>query len=38
MKSKETWLNPKIEIKETNNISKGMFALESIKKGEKIIV
>ena len=35
---KETWINPKIEIKETTKKGKGMFAIEPIKADEKILV
>lgn len=37
MPPKEDWLSPKIEIRETSNRGKGMFALESIKEGEPVI-
>jgi hypothetical protein len=33
-----TWLNPKIELRESPNRGKGMFAVESIKSGEKILI
>lgn len=35
---KEDWINPKIEIKETINRGKGMFAKELILKGEDVII
>ena len=35
---KETWLSPKIEIRETGDRGRGMFALEKINKGEKILI
>ena len=34
---KKDWVNPKIEIRSAGEKGKGMFALEPIKKGEKII-
>ena len=35
---KDTWINPKIEIKETQNKGRGMFAVELIKANEKILI
>lgn len=35
---KETWINPKIEIKETQNKGKGMFAAKPIKTGETVLI
>lgn len=35
---KEDWVNSKIEIKDTNNRGKGMFATEIISKGETVII
>jgi len=35
---KETWLNPKIEIKDISEKGKGLFAVEPIKKGESVII
>jgi|YNPBryulayer2012_1023412.scaffolds.fasta_scaffold14247_3 SET domain-containing protein len=34
----KTWLNPKVEIRETPNKGKGMFARDFIKKGEKVLI
>ncbi|MBI5733119.1 SET domain-containing protein-lysine N-methyltransferase [Candidatus Jorgensenbacteria bacterium] len=34
----ESWLNPKIELKESQNRGKGLFAIELIKAGEKILI
>lgn len=38
MPLKETWINPKIEIKETPNKGKGVFATKTIKTGETVLV
>jgi len=35
---KETWLNPKVEIMETPNKGKGMFACDFIEKCEKVLI
>jgi len=35
---KKDWISPKIEIKETPNKGKGMFATKPIKAGEKVLV
>lgn len=35
---KETWISPKIEIRKSPLGGKGMFALEDIKEGEKVLV
>ena len=35
---KETWINPKIEIRETPNKGRGMFAIENIFSGEELLV
>lgn len=35
---KETWINPKIEIKETANKGKGMFATKLVKTGETVLI
>jgi len=35
---KETWINPKIKIRETVNKGKSMFATEPIKTGEKVLI
>jgi len=32
---RETWINPSVEIKETKNTGKGMFAVKPIQTGEK---
>jgi len=36
--TKQTWINPKIKIQETYEKGKGMFAIENIKSGEKILI
>lgn len=33
-----SWINPKIEVKETKNKGRGLFAKEPIQKGETIII
>ena len=33
----QDWLSPKVEVRETNNKGKGMFAKEDIKKGEDVV-
>lgn len=38
MPPKQDWINPKIEIKDTENRGKGMFATEIIFSGEAVIV
>lgn len=38
MPPKEDWISPKIEIKDSENKGKGMFAIEPISKGEIVIV
>lgn len=35
---KKDWLNPKIEIRNTQNKGKGMFAIDFIKKGEVVVI
>lgn len=35
---RETWINPKIEIRNSKLGGKGMFAIEDIKKGEKVVI
>jgi len=35
---KTTWLSPKIEIRSSDIEGKGMFAIEEIKKGEKVVI
>jgi SET domain-containing protein len=35
---KKTWISPKIEIRETNDKGKGMFAKEAIKENEDVLV
>jgi uncharacterized protein len=35
---KETWINPKVEIKETLDKGKGMFAGTEIYEGEKVVI
>lgn len=35
---KEDWISPKIEIRDTLDKGKGMFAIEEIKEGEKVVV
>lgn len=34
---KEDWISKKIEIRDTSNKGKGMFAIQKIKKGEKVL-
>jgi SET domain-containing protein len=38
MPPKEDWINPKIEIRNTENRGKGMFAVEPILKGETVVI
>ena len=38
MTDKQDWLNPKIEIKDSPVEGKGIFALEDIPEGEKVVV
>lgn len=38
MPPKEDWVNPKIEVKSTENRGKGMFAIEPILKGEAVVI
>lgn len=38
MPPKEDWINPKIEIRTTENRGKGMFAISTISKGEKVLL
>ena len=38
MPPKEDWVSPKIEIKNTENRGKGMFAIEPILKGETVVI
>lgn len=35
---KQTWISPKIQIRDTLNIGKGMFAVENIFSGEELLV
>lgn len=35
---KKDWLNPKIEIRNTQNKGKGMFAVDFIKRGEVVVI
>lgn len=35
---KKDWLNPKIEIRNTQNKGKGMFAIDFIKSGEIVVI
>src|SRR3989338_6834653 len=36
--AKQDWINPKIEIREALEKGRGMFALEPIEEGEKILI